>query len=56
MQLQRTISELETKKAELQKTRLNEFLSDFQDKADNTNLNQEVKQEDIISIVSNVVI
>ena len=45
-----TISELETKETELQKTRHNELLSksEFQDNnVDNTNQNAEIKQEDI---------
>jgi predicted transcriptional regulator len=48
-ELQLNIKELEGKVTELQK-RFNEALSKFQDnKADNTNLDAEVKQEDIIS-------
>jgi predicted transcriptional regulator len=49
-ELQLTISELEGKMADLQKTGFNESLSQFQENnADITNLNPEVKQEDVIS-------
>jgi predicted transcriptional regulator len=49
-ELQLTISKLEGKIPDLQKTRFNESLSQFQENdADITNLNPEVKQEDVIS-------
>jgi predicted transcriptional regulator len=49
-ELQLTIGELEGKIADLQKTRFNESLSQFQgNDSDITNLNPEVKQEDVIS-------
>jgi FtsZ-binding cell division protein ZapB len=49
-ELQLTISELEGKIADLQKTRFNEPLSQFQgNESDITNLNPEAKQEDVIS-------
>ena len=45
---QLSITELEAKEAELQKTRFNESASEFQDnEADNTSLNLDPEQEDI---------
>jgi hypothetical protein len=47
-ELQQTIDELENKKAELQKTKLNEPLSEFHDNTIEYNLYSEVKQEEVI--------
>jgi len=49
-ELQQTIDELEAKKAELQKPRFNEPLSEFHENNDNKDVNLEVQQEDIISL------
>jgi hypothetical protein len=48
-ELQLSISELENKQTELQKTTLNESLSEFQE---NDDFNLEVKEEEVISMLN----
>jgi predicted transcriptional regulator len=49
-ELRHTIDELEVKKAELQKPKLNESLPEFHENTGNKDANLEVQQEDVISI------
>ena len=49
-ELRQTIDELEAKKAELQKPKLNEPLLEFHENNGNKDVSLEVQQEDIISI------
>jgi hypothetical protein len=55
-ELQQTINELEAKKAELQKSNLNESLSEFHEINGNKDVNLEVRQEDDVISINDVLI
>ena len=55
-ELRQTIDELEAKKAELQKPKLNEPLPEFHENIDNKDVSLEVRQEDDVISINDVII